>query len=61
MVVLPAPFSQVSGHLLPFQAGETQSVTSGSGLKAIRLACTEPKPFIYSVHKRHIERVWPKL
>jgi len=28
-------------------------------LGAITRACTEPRPFIYSVHERHIERVWP--
>jgi hypothetical protein len=28
-------------------------------LKAIRSACDVPGPFIYTVHERHIERVWP--
>jgi hypothetical protein len=28
-------------------------------LGAITRACAEPRPFIYSVHERHIERVWP--
>jgi hypothetical protein len=32
MVVLPAPFSQVSGHLLPFQAGELNPLPVDQGL-----------------------------
>jgi hypothetical protein len=34
MVVFAAPFSQVSGHLLPSQAGELNPLPGGSGLRA---------------------------
>lgn len=50
-------FQLASGNL----TGREQVRWYLDNLEAIRLACTEPKPFIYSVHKRHIERVWPKL
>jgi hypothetical protein len=32
MVVFAAPFSQVSGHLLPFQAGELNPLPVDQGL-----------------------------
>jgi hypothetical protein len=35
MVVLPAPFSQVSGHLLPFQAGELNPLPVDQGLVVV--------------------------
>jgi hypothetical protein len=28
-------------------------------LESLLLACEEPRPFIFSVHERNIDRVWP--
>jgi hypothetical protein len=35
MVVFAAPFSQVSGHLLPFQAGDLNPLPVDQGLASI--------------------------
>ena len=39
--------------------GRVQARWYLDNLAAIQRACREPRPFIYSVHERHIQRVWP--
>src|SRR5215207_2210223 len=48
MIVFPAPFSQVSGHLLPFQADELNPSPVdqglGSTLSRAEVACAPRRP-----------------
>ena len=39
--------------------GRVQVLWYLNNLETIKAACEEPRPFIYSVHERYIERVWP--